>query len=546
MVKPGDSWLLDSGFVTSVEALLGTRIGDVWIQESPLPGALGVRACAIGNRICFAPGEFDPGTPAGMALLGHELAHIAQQLHLAAPARFTLLCDDRLEREADRCGEMLARTYQPGVLQLIAANADLLRAPAFVQCTGFGMPRRRFGFDVLGMLYDLTVGAVYREPCFPVLRRQESMESRSKEMIANAKEELVITTAVQRRSRTGSIGSVVTPPEPLTRTSTDPAVRQIELTSQTSILGSTSATQVKIEALSTQPASKPVTLPSVPESSPLPDPSVLVERLKKVRLDLENQIQILLFALGQVAQDVDDPMVDAILKKANAVLSTLTIAPDEKMFEPVRLLLDDAKRRLQTDEVIQQMLHKFLIKAKIGPKKEFLGSVHALELKLAQVNGEGELSWPVADALWRGFKTEFAREPRKLNDAEKTFKEISVIIGLPGKGENMRYMGSLTEDDFDDQERNKLNDIRLAGKSGVWGGRIGKAYTGHDPDNVDHYTIPSSNKTLFFKWVVDGIDVLEVHGVGQHIGKDNKEYGVTKWSNGRSFNIDLNKKKPNL
>jgi hypothetical protein len=323
-------------------------------------------------------------------------------------------------------------------------------------------------------------------------------------------------------------------------------VRQIEVTSQTSLLGSTSATQIKIEALSTQPAPKPVTQPSTPESSPLPDPGILLEKLKKVRSDLDNQIQILQFHLSKVAQDVDDPMVDAILKKANATLTTLTITPDEKMFEPVLVLLREAEERLRADQVVQMMLHKCLIDVKIGPQKEFLGSVYALEIKLALTKADGDLLWPLADAMWRAFKTEFGRETRKLNEAEKHFKEIAVIIGQPGKGENMRLMGSLSEDDFDSQERNKLKDIRLAGKSGIWGGRIGKAYTGHDPDDVDHYTIPSSNKTLFFKWVVDGIDVLEVHGVGQHIGKDNTEYSVTKWSNGRSFNIDLKKKKPNI
>jgi hypothetical protein len=372
------------------------------------------------------------------------------------------------------------------------------------------------------------------------------MESRSREMIDGAKEDLLIQKEVERRSRSGSTGSVVTPPKPPTQTSTVPEVRQIELTTQTSQLATTSATQIKIEALSTKPASKPPEQPPVAQSPAQPDPSILIEKLKKVRSDLENEVETQKFYLSKVAQDVDDPMVDAILKKANATLSTLKITADEKLFEPVAMLLQDSKRRLEADQVVQMMLHKCLIEAKIGPKKEFLGSVCALEEKLGKTNADGELLWPVADAKWRAFKAEYGREPRTLTDSEKTFKEIAVILGQPGKGENMRFMGVLTEDDFDSQELNKLKDIRLAGKNGKWGGRIGKAYTGHDPDDVDHYTIPSSNKTMFFKWVVDGIDVLEVYGVGQHIGSDNTKYRVVRWSNGRSFNIDLNQKKPNL
>ena len=38
------------------------------------------RFCAIarGNRIYFRDGAYDPGSPAGIALLGHELAHVGQ------------------------------------------------------------------------------------------------------------------------------------------------------------------------------------------------------------------------------------------------------------------------------------------------------------------------------------------------------------------------------------------------------------------------------------------------------------------------------------
>src|SRR6185312_14893770 len=50
-----------------------------------LADRLGARALAIGRRIFFAPGEFQPGRPGGKRLLAHELAHVVQQARLARP-----------------------------------------------------------------------------------------------------------------------------------------------------------------------------------------------------------------------------------------------------------------------------------------------------------------------------------------------------------------------------------------------------------------------------------------------------------------------------
>lgn len=40
---------------------------------------INARAYALGDNIAFAPGEYDPRTPAGTHLLAHELAHVGQQ-----------------------------------------------------------------------------------------------------------------------------------------------------------------------------------------------------------------------------------------------------------------------------------------------------------------------------------------------------------------------------------------------------------------------------------------------------------------------------------
>ena len=60
-------------------ASLGMDFSSVKIYESPLVGQQGAEAAAMGNEIAFAPGKFNMGSFSGQALLGHELAHVAQQ-----------------------------------------------------------------------------------------------------------------------------------------------------------------------------------------------------------------------------------------------------------------------------------------------------------------------------------------------------------------------------------------------------------------------------------------------------------------------------------
>ena len=51
--------------------------------------ALAARAYTVGADIAFAPGQYQPGTPAGRRLLAHELAHVAQQ---SGASGLTLRC----------------------------------------------------------------------------------------------------------------------------------------------------------------------------------------------------------------------------------------------------------------------------------------------------------------------------------------------------------------------------------------------------------------------------------------------------------------------
>lgn len=46
---------------------------------------LGARAYTVGQDVVFAPGEYQPGTATGRALIAHELAHVLQQTRAPAP-----------------------------------------------------------------------------------------------------------------------------------------------------------------------------------------------------------------------------------------------------------------------------------------------------------------------------------------------------------------------------------------------------------------------------------------------------------------------------
>ncbi len=62
-----------------MEALLGMDLSDVRIHEGPQAERMGARAFTLGTNVFFAPGQYQPWTPEGQALLAHELTHVVQQ-----------------------------------------------------------------------------------------------------------------------------------------------------------------------------------------------------------------------------------------------------------------------------------------------------------------------------------------------------------------------------------------------------------------------------------------------------------------------------------
>ena len=85
----------------------GMDFSNVVIYESPIVEEMGAEAASMGGMIAFAPGKYRPDSTTGQALLGHELAHVAQQASgMASGTGF--LNDPALESQADMQGRAAA------------------------------------------------------------------------------------------------------------------------------------------------------------------------------------------------------------------------------------------------------------------------------------------------------------------------------------------------------------------------------------------------------------------------------------------------------
>jgi hypothetical protein len=90
----------------------GEDFAKVRIHQGPGPSTVGAVALAQGSDLHFAPGHYRPGTPAGDALIGHELTHVVQQRRGQASGwsgERAITRDRLLEHEARQQGHLAAR-----------------------------------------------------------------------------------------------------------------------------------------------------------------------------------------------------------------------------------------------------------------------------------------------------------------------------------------------------------------------------------------------------------------------------------------------------
>jgi Domain of unknown function (DUF4157) len=95
-----------------MEAAFGVNFADVRVHVGPQAERIGAIAFTMGANIYFAPGRYQPDTPQGQQLLGHELAHVVQQRtgRVCNPLGHgvTVVHDRALETQADRFGRRAA------------------------------------------------------------------------------------------------------------------------------------------------------------------------------------------------------------------------------------------------------------------------------------------------------------------------------------------------------------------------------------------------------------------------------------------------------
>jgi hypothetical protein len=112
-----------------MEKSFGTSFSNVSIHtESAQAKNIGALAYAQGSQIHFAPGQYNPNSTSGQALLGHELTHIVQQRVGRVPTPkqskgLPINANPALEREADLLGARAAGGRQVQVPGMTNRNA---------------------------------------------------------------------------------------------------------------------------------------------------------------------------------------------------------------------------------------------------------------------------------------------------------------------------------------------------------------------------------------------------------------------------------------
>jgi hypothetical protein len=104
-----------------MESAFAASFADVRVSVGPAASSVGALAFTHGSHICFAPGHYNPHTPAGLKLLGHELTHVLQQRAGRVVNPFgsgvAAVHDPLLEAEAERHGNRVALSQTPVHLQ---------------------------------------------------------------------------------------------------------------------------------------------------------------------------------------------------------------------------------------------------------------------------------------------------------------------------------------------------------------------------------------------------------------------------------------------
>jgi GNAT superfamily N-acetyltransferase len=116
-----------------MESFFGADFSDVQVHVGPEAHAIGALAFTQGSHIYFAPGQYNPASPFGQQILGHELTHVMQQragrVRNPYGSGIAVVHDRELEAEADRMGRQAALHQPPAQSSGLQAKQMHLSGP---------------------------------------------------------------------------------------------------------------------------------------------------------------------------------------------------------------------------------------------------------------------------------------------------------------------------------------------------------------------------------------------------------------------------------
>ncbi|WP_431854403.1 DUF4157 domain-containing protein [Azospirillum sp.] len=112
---------LPDGVRQKMESFFKADFSDVRVHVGSEAPSIGALAFTLGTNLYFAPGQYNPDTPHGQQLLGHELTHVVQQragrVRNPFGSGIAVVQDPSLEAEADRMGMRAASHVTPPAVQ---------------------------------------------------------------------------------------------------------------------------------------------------------------------------------------------------------------------------------------------------------------------------------------------------------------------------------------------------------------------------------------------------------------------------------------------
>lgn len=127
--RSGGGRPLPDGVRRKMESYFKADFSDVRVHVGAQAPDIGALAFTLGSDLYFAPGQYNPETPQGQQILGHELTHVIQQragrVRNPFGSGIAVVQDPALEAEAERTG-FLAATHRAPVQ---ACKAPATAAP---------------------------------------------------------------------------------------------------------------------------------------------------------------------------------------------------------------------------------------------------------------------------------------------------------------------------------------------------------------------------------------------------------------------------------